>query len=226
MPKRELSMKKLVVVATFTDPILGTYSNNPDIHLEYIASKSADKEKVQQEMENLPADVLQDRAKTVFPRKDGVPIFYDYQVKGFLKAALSTVVEFEPYQISKTKKVSKYTHKRVASSQFFVYPREIPIVFPEGGEITECTRPLRAETPLGERTALMTSEECPEGSKIEFSITVMTDELVPLVTRLIKYGEYKGLGQWRNAGKGRFKAEIVEIVDLGGSSKEASKGDK
>ncbi|HOO88146.1 MAG TPA: hypothetical protein PK442_10610, partial [Synergistales bacterium] len=66
---------------TFTEEMLGTSSANADLHKEFIASKSADKEKMQEELESLPADELQQKAMTVFPRQDGSPFLWDYQVK-------------------------------------------------------------------------------------------------------------------------------------------------
>jgi len=43
---------------TLTEEMLGSQSANPDIHEEFIASKSADAEKVKEELESLPADDL------------------------------------------------------------------------------------------------------------------------------------------------------------------------
>lgn len=39
---------------------------------------------------------------------------------------------------------------------------------------------------------------------LEFSVLVMADELVPAVKEWLSYGKLRGLGQWRNSGKGRF----------------------
>ena len=39
---------------------------------------------------------------------------------------------------------------------------------------------------------------------------VMADELVPAVKEWLSYGKLRGLGQWRNSGKGRFCCEILE----------------
>ena len=45
---------------------------------------------------------------------------------------------------------------------------------------------------------------------MEFSILVMSDDLVPAVKEWLSYGKLRGLGQWRNSGKGRFCYEILE----------------
>nr|DAT50795.1 MAG TPA: hypothetical protein [Caudoviricetes sp.] len=41
--------------------------------------------------------------------------------------------------------------------------------------MTECQRPLRAQTAQGERVSLANSEEIPAGSTCEFEITCMDD---------------------------------------------------
>lgn len=53
-------------------------------------------------------------------------------------------------------------------------------------------------------------EEIAAGAKLEFSILVMSDDLVPAVKEWLSYGKLRGLGQWRNSGKGRFLCEILE----------------
>ncbi len=45
---------------------------------------------------------------------------------------------------------------------------------------------------------------------MEFSIIVMSDGLVPAVKEWLSYGKLRGLGQWRNSGKGRFVCKILE----------------
>ena len=54
------------------------------------------------------------------------------------------------------------------------------------------------------------SEEIAAGAVLEFSVMVMADELVPAVKEWLSYGKLRGLGQWRNSGKGRFLCEILE----------------
>ena len=92
----------------------------------------------------------------------------------------------------------------------------IPIEF--DGEIGSCQRPLRASTPQGERIALANSETIPAGATMEFDIKLLSDTHVPLVTECLNYGKYRGTGQWRNSGKGRFTWELIstenDSIDL------------
>ena len=74
-------------------------------------------------------------------------------------------------------------------------------------ELTNCQRPLRAQ---GERNSLASSEEIAAGAKMEFSILVMSDDLVPAVKEWLSYRKLRGLGQWRNSGKGRFAWDLLD----------------
>ena len=107
-------------------------------------------------------------------------------------------------------KLSRWTYKRVVDNALFVYPRKVRLELPEAAEITQCTRPLRAETMKGERVALATSESVPAGSKLVFDVETLNPKLLELAEQCLDFGEKKGLGQWRNSGAGRFTWEKVE----------------
>ena len=205
-------MKKIRVKLTFVQEVLGTACNNPAVYDEYIAKKSGSVEKAAEEMETLPAGELEEKGMTVFHRDGDVPILYDYMIAGFIKEALGAAVEYGAIKFGTNQKVSKYTYKRVVDNQIFVTPRKLHLVLPEGGAIGECVRPLRCETMRGDRVALAKSETVPEGTTVEFFVMVMHDALVPLVTDAFVRGAMKGIGQWRNAGNGRFVFEMVEVL--------------
>ena len=198
------------VKITFTEELLGTASNNPSVHKEFIASKSPDAEKVREEMESLPAEEQIEKSVTVFHRDtDGMPILYDYQIKGFIKEAVGVMIDLagEEIRVGKTK-VSKFTFKRVVDNFIFVSPRKIRLA-PVG---PVCTRPLRADTMRGERVALATSETVPAGTVIECEIKTLSAALDDLVKRALDYGALKGMGQFRNSGKGRFSWEEIGMA--------------
>jgi hypothetical protein len=214
---------------TFVEELLGTCSADPEVHEKFIASKSADKDKVKEEVANLPAEELIEKSVTVFPHdENGNPFLYDYQVRGFIKEALGIQVEFKDIIIpaqtkividkngkertvkhGKERKISWFTHKRIVDNYIFVSPRVISLHMPEGGEITHCTRPLRADTMKGARVALATSEAIPAGTFIEIEIDVTNEQLMPFVIKCLDFGCRKGIGQWRNSGKGRFQWEEI-----------------
>lgn len=211
--KGEETMQSMKVKLTTTYGMLGTASADPELHEKFIASKSADKEAARQELESLPADEIMDKTITVFHRDgSGNPILYDYQIKGFIKEALGVQVEFSAIELQKKPavKLSRYTYKRIVDNFVFVYPRQIKLKLPVGGQIGTCTRPLRAVTMRGERVALATSEEAPAGTVLECEIRWLNPKLGEIIKNCMNYGSMKGLGQWRNSGKGRFEWEEVE----------------
>jgi len=126
--------------------------------------------------------------------------------KGFFKDAVGLLLELadKEVRIGKTK-LSKYTFKRVIDNYVFVTPRKIRLA-PCGAV---CTRPLRAETMQGERVALASSETVPAGTTFEFEVTTLAPALEDMLKAALDYGALKGIGQWRNSGKGRFSYEIL-----------------
>lgn len=196
-------MKKLKVRVTLTEEMLGTASAKKDIHAEYIASKAPDAKSMQEEIEAIGVEAVTENAMTVFPRNaDGCPVMWDYQVKGFLKDAIGMLRKVAGTECSKVK-----AYKKEVDGLIFVTPRQIPIVF--DGEVGSCQRPLRAQTAQGERVALANSETVPAGSVLEFEIVLMLDSHEKLVRECLDYGMWRGLGQWRNSGKGKFEYTIL-----------------
>ena len=193
------------VKLTFTEEVLGSMPNNPDIYREFIASKGPDAESVEDEVARLGADAVADKGTTVFPRlDDGTPYIYDYQIKGFFKDACGALRRATG---SKSAKLTAY--KKTIDGVVFVQERRIPYEVPDGSEPANCVRPLRAQTAQGERVALAESETVPAGSTIEFTIVLMDDQLWPTVAEWLAYGQLRGIGQWRNSGKGRFLWELL-----------------
>lgn len=72
-----------------------------------------------------------------------------------------------------------------------------------------CERPLRAQTAQGERIALARSDTCPPGTVIEFDLVILGGVSEALLREWLDYGALRGLGQWRNSGKGRFSHELT-----------------
>lgn len=191
-------MKELKVRLTLTEELLGTASSDPHIHEEYIASKAPDAPSRTEEVEALGVDEVVDKQKTIFPRNaDGEPILWDYQVKGFFKDTCSALRKVTGTKSSKIK-----AFKKGIDGLIFPEPRQIKINF--DGDIGNCQRPLRASTAQGERIALANSETIPSGATIEFTVVCLVDSYIDTVKEWLDYGKYRGLGQWRNSGKGRF----------------------
>ena len=195
---------ELKVRVTFMEEVLGTASNNPEIHSEFIASKAPDALSREEEVEAIGAEAVIEKSMTVFPRnKDGNPIFFDYQIKGFFKDSAGALRKVSGSKCSKIK-----AYKKEIDGLLFVYPRMIEIQ--QSGPMGTCERPLRASTAQGERIALSNSETVPAGSSVEFTIECLTKDMYDLAVECLDYGKRRGIGQWRNSGKGRFSWEKLD----------------
>ena len=154
---------------------------------------------------------------TVFPRTDsGLPMFWDYQIRGFFKDACSMLSRAGGKDESGKKKAINESSRMKAFKKnidglIFVLPRQIPI--DTTGTIGLCQRPLRAATMQGERVTLAMSEEVPAGSRLRFTVVCPNAEMMAAVREWLDYGYLRGLGQWRNSGKGKFTWE--ELDDAG-----------
>ncbi len=196
-------MKEMKVRITLTEEMLGMASSNPDIHDDFIASNAPDAPSRAEEIEALGVEAVQEKGRTVFPRnEDGNPIVWDYQVRGFFKDACGML-----RRVPKTKSSAMKAYKKNIDGLIFVKERKIPIRF--DGEMGDCQRPLRAQTAQGERVALAASETVPAGAVMEFTVQTLLDEDMDAVREWLDYGMMRGLGQWRNSGKGRFRWEEI-----------------
>lgn len=193
-------MKEIKIKVTFIEELLGTASGDPKLHETYIASKSPDAATIEEEVAAIGVDSEIEKSMTVFPRNlDGVPFIYDYQWKGFMKEAAGAL-----RKVKGTESAGLKAFKKEIDRLIFVKPRMIPLILPEGGEIGNCQRPLRAQTMQGERIALSNSETVPAGTTCEFTVMCYCDDDEKLIREWFTYGEWGGTGQWRNSGKGRF----------------------
>lgn len=198
-------MIEKTIEITFLEEALGTSSANPDIHGEFIASKAPDAPSRDEELaaliENEGLEEATEKQMTVFPRNsEGNPIMWDYQIKGFMKDACGMLRRVDGTQ---SKKLTAF--KKVIDGLIFVFPRQIPMILPEDGEMGVCQRPLRASTAQGERVALASSETVPAGTKMRLTIRCLNDKDMALVDEWLDYGALRGLSQWRNSGKGIFQ---------------------
>lgn len=207
-------MKILKCKITFLEELLGTSPANTEVYRDFIGSKAPDAAKLEDEVAALGAAAVADLGRTVFPKTpDGRPFLYDYQIKGFFKDACSMLARCAGKDPDTGKKIpvnesSKLTaFKKVIDGTIFVEPRKIPLQF--DGQTGELQRPLRAQTAQGERVSLVCSETCPEGTTIEVTITCLNDKDEAAVREWLDYGRLRGIGQWRNSGKGRFTWEEI-----------------
>lgn len=189
----------------FLTPILGSQPQR-DVASEFLAKRAGFINLPEDEIETLPEAL--DRGTTVFHRdeKSGMPILYDYMVKGFLKNAGKVLN-------GKTESGVKNLRSKINDSTF-VTPRKIELHMPEDGEVAYLERPLRAETAQGPRVALARSEMLPEGTWFTCNlVTLPGDVSESVLSDLLDYGFYMGIGQWRNGSWGQFRYELKKAEE-------------
>lgn len=211
-----MNTTKLGVRLTFVEPPLGTRPGNEEILQEHVlgqARKRAAKEGIElsddmlkEEVTSMPEVEGEVEEKTTwFSRdKDGDPIMWDFQLKGFFKEACWALKRLPDTASSKLKAYIKEIHGLV-----FVFPRKIKLVLPEGGKIKFYTRPLRGQTPQGERVSIARSEMLPENTTCEFTIEILSPHLIDAIEEWLSYGKFKGLFQFRTGSFGRFTFEFL-----------------
>lgn len=195
---------------TLIEEALGTSPSNDDVLGTYIASKAPTDDLTRQEINAIKAQNAEDRV-TIFPRMaDGTPYMYDYQIKGMLKDSCKMLAQAGKagYEGGKACAAIR-AYKQKIDGLIFVSPRIIPYDL-HGLQMGYCERPLRASTPMGERVSIAKSETVPEGSTINFEITCLEPELEKMVRECLDYGTLRGLGGWRNSGKGRYTWEELQ----------------
>lgn len=213
-----LEITKYHVDVVFTEPVLGTQPQK-DIAMEYLMSKAVSEghipdtvkpaEAPGQPEDLLPADEVETlteqlaKGTTAFHRDGDTFLFYDYQIKGFIKEAASVHNGHLGIKNAKSK----------ADNYIFVFPRRIPLIVPDGLAVERLSRPLRAMTMQGPRVSIVSSEMLPVGTRFEFEMHVFDKGGIKLelLVDWFTYGQYKGIGQWRNGSYGRFSYAITPL---------------
>ena len=192
-------------------PILGSLPANRELRSTYITSK-APMIGTNDEDANIP-QIENENGLTVFNRNNLDQLcIMGYQVKGFFKAAFSAIRS--QYRI--------YAYKSKVDLMLFVEPRFIPLLR-DGKPIMQeddlLERPIRLNFKGAEYTSLKASEMVLDPWSVEIEISLLPteqkkgDKSAPLdwkaVETALEYGQYHGLGQWRNADYGRFIMERI-----------------
>jgi len=138
---------------------------------------------------------------TTFSRDENGYYIESYMIKGYLKNAGQTLKQYGQQKQLKSL-VSKYC---------FVGPDKI-YVAPPDFKADKVERPLRAQTPMGERVSIAVSDSLPAGTEIKFKVKCLEGNVKQgLLETLFDYGEFQGLGQWRTSGVyGTFTYTLTE----------------
>ncbi|OYT41413.1 MAG: hypothetical protein B6U78_03005 [Candidatus Aenigmarchaeota archaeon ex4484_224] len=227
---------ELVVKLSFISDILGT-APSPELlkrdFFKTIGKKALkDAKKLEEETEGLSTEAYtkedykvsksseeeknNEITQITYFRKDNKGIYLpNFMVKGFLKAAAQALKE----QINLPNpraKIDRYV---------FIFPNKIYLY--RNGNILkkhkdEYIRPIRAMTPKGERTSLVSSEriEASEDNPVitdEIRIVLIKNKEIDLkkLKKMLEYGFYSGISQFRSAGFGREKEEVESKSENG-----------
>ena len=216
---------------TLTTPLVGSLPNK-DLLVEHIANNAPTDAAKDQEAAAVPSLEEQlERGTNVFARnmEDKKQLhLWDYHVKGMIKELIGIHVE-----AGDLAPLTKWTFKRFVDDQIFTYPRRIhlrnkageEIFTPDGSaEYGQCptpginVRPLRATTMQGDRVAIARSEMVADGTYFDCEVELIESSNAKSkshgfdydsLLEVLAYGQRKGMGQWRNAGWGRFT--VVEL---------------
>jgi hypothetical protein len=186
----ELQRRKFQI--KLVSEMLGTVTKDPEVYKTYIESKKP--ESITEE-EYLTVNKIEEKGWTGFHNDDQGLFVYDYLIKGFLKNSGNIQKD--------TLKVKALRSK--LDDICFIFPRRIylGLTVPDG--IIE--RPLRAMTMQGPRVTLARSDYMAAGKTLDFEIGLMPHKEITwqVVDQLLEYGQFMGLGQFRNGGYGRFE---------------------
>ena len=206
-------IREYKIEVTFTRDLLGSVPKDKEIYRRYIASKGEDdgveEEDLDQEVDDVPEDGSGETGWTGFLTDENGPYLSDHVVIGFLKSAGMALRRIKGTESSKIR-----PYRKVLNDLVHVKEEKLYLQLPEGGELGELGRSLRASTPQGERVAIAYSDTAPRGTKVEFTLQIVSgSEKSPAVSQewleeLLDYGAFLGFGQWRNAGYGRFTYTI------------------
>lgn len=215
-------MKKHDVVIELLEEALGTCPGDKEVYETFVASKSPDAATMEEEVAAFGADIVAEKGKTIFLKdEEGHPYILNYMLRGFFKSAAGACRNMTG---TLSNKDSIKAHKKKVDNWVFVYPRIVYLTHADGSllessEIGNCQRPLRASTPQGERVSLASSEAISAGTRLAFSVYVGDESINKYIPEWLKYGQFNGLCQWRNSGKGAFRVisdieEDVSFMDL------------
>ena len=186
-----------VKIRLITD-MLGTVPKNKEVYTNYIENK---RPATNGEPETNTINEIEEKGWTGFHCDANGLFLYDYVVKGFIRYAGNVLKD--------TLKVKNLRSK--LTDYLFVQPRRVYVGKTKPDGVLE--RPLRAQTMQGPRVTLARSDYVCEGTEIDFTLLLLPnnkDITEEILESILEYGQYQGLGQFRNGGYGRF--EVVEII--------------
>ncbi len=191
----EAAMEKAFEIQLLTE-MLGTVPKDPAIYKSFIETK---KPQDKEEDESLTVEKIEEKGWTGFHKDEHGLFIYDYMVKGFLKHAGNVLKENLKIKALRSK----------LDDFIFIFPRKIYLGKEEPDGVLE--RPIRIMTAQGPRVALIRSDYVNIGTVLKFRFVLFPHKEITweVIQQLLGYGEFMGLGQFRNGGYGKFMYHLV-----------------
>ena len=174
------------------EDLLGTVAKDKKLYETYMESK---KPETVTDKESASVEDIEEKGWTGFHKDENGLFLYDYLIKGFIKHAGNVLKDIVKVKNLRSK-ITDYV---------FVAPRKIHLGQFDPDGVFE--RPLRAQTPQGERVCLARSDYVKAGVQFDFKVIIIPHKEISIATidKLMEYGQFMGLGQFRNGSFGRFK---------------------
>jgi len=200
---------KMDIEVTLIEHLLGTISKDEETFTSYIKNRAKGKETLDEFHSPLDQEGIEEREQkgcTGFHKDEKGEFVFDYYIQGFLKHVGNLLKDGEHIKVKNVK--SKI------SDRIFVYPRKIYLDGKRSEKPLE--RPIKCMTPQGPRVSLKKSDQFEPGTKLKFQIVCPVKcEIKPNhIESILKYGQFHGLGQFRNGGYGRFKYKLLAIENF------------
>ena len=206
-----LSERVIHCRGTFIEEVLGGLPGDKQVFSTYVASKAPDAKTMTEEIELYGEEDVEMQQTTVFPRdKDGDICILNYQFRGFFKSAAKALKRAGLLEVTAHEKVINDLIKVSAKPDRRRMDRWIKLIPPKGATTYLRQRPIRGNTPQGERSALASSEALPAGTTFEFYVHLLSKKIAGATLSWMEFGMLTGLLQWRNSGCGRFEVEVEE----------------
>lgn len=218
-PKRFKVYKKTYVIELVSE-MLGTTPKDESIFKSFIDSKRPEHLPEPQAMaveqmgsleflqpdddELKDVEKLEEKGWTGFRQDEEGIYLINYMIMGFLKNAANVLKENLGVKALKSK-INNYA---------FVFPRKVHFGLEKPDGMQE--RPVRAMTPQGPRVFLTRADFVSEGRELTFSIHWIEHKEITeeIIDELMAYGQYQGLGQFRNGWFGSFVVKSASEVEL------------
>ena len=202
-------------------------------HLEATIGRSLTddekKELLEGKGEDLIISVMKDKSKvpaTIFPKdENGKAYIFPNWVQGYLKSSGEALARVGYKIEGKEKKDENFfasisnTARQINQTCGVQESRIIPshdIVREPDGSPELLHRILKTDMMGKTITRPVASEMLPEGTKIEFTLKILSGPKIQMSKEvlevLFEYGELRGFGQWRNADYGRFRVESIKKI--------------